>query len=513
MDADEPEPIEALALDRLVLELREAIVELLAPGRDRICAAGTCTALRAAVARADARLARFAPFETRTRLRAPAPIVPLLPRFAALRTLALVGHATDALLAGLADVEQPSLAELDVSQSAALTDAGVLALLAQTAGRHAGPWRRLRVLDLTFCSRTTYGLVIELRARFDARPLVVRRLPSWLQGMFITPWGESHTYFADGSFTFDRTVQAAGYVRWLAQVRPPPALAGAAGSRDERALDARPFLTDSLQYIDFVPPPAWPPWMKFVYRPGVALCPRPPCAGADGAARHVLVAQLLRGLRAPTALPPLPVDAVPIGGRVYYKRSGVDGERVRAAETVADAEEAEAADFEMMVSCMPVVPLDAVARAARAAACAAAAVAALPGAPGLPGLSDLPDLSDLSDPNEEWRWLMPPTELVSRIRSFEGERARQGLPEEMLERVITAAFSAEPGAVAAAQDDSDSDEGESDGDGGAHGEGQGVPLAAIGLAAAAAPTPAPRSGAQNGGAAQAVSIEPELLHG
>jgi hypothetical protein len=28
---------------------------------------------------------------------------------------------------------------------------------------------------------------------------------------------------------------------------------------------------DSLQYVDFAPPPSWPPWTQYVYRPGVAL--------------------------------------------------------------------------------------------------------------------------------------------------------------------------------------------------------------------------------------------------
>lgn len=152
--------------------------------------------------------------------------------------------------------------------------------------------------------------------------LEVRRLPPWLVGTFETPFTsggtsggsaarEEHTYFADGSFEFSRRPgQGMGYVRSLEAVRtalPPseeerpgtvsPGARLKSGPTTRQALRAlkeqrstcrarspggrgggegggvRSFVEveDVLQYVDFEPPPHWPDWTRFVYRPGVAL--------------------------------------------------------------------------------------------------------------------------------------------------------------------------------------------------------------------------------------------------
>jgi hypothetical protein len=445
-----------LTLDKLVLELREAIIEFLPPGADRIRLAGTCVALRDAVGRVDRKAERLAPLTPHTRVSLEG-LGPWLARFGGLRSLALVGCASDSVLAAVAAAAPalPFLFELDVSQSVALTDQGLAALARRLPGSLATdpaapvrPWPRLGHVNVAFCDGTTFGGSLLLRGAFAAPPLVVQRLPAWLQGCFETPWGETHVYFADGSFTFDRSNQAVGFVRWLRQQPPAKRSGGAARSDADADADAgwigslaeRFFLADSLQYIDFEPPPGWPPWARFVYRPGVALCPRPPlslppppppAAGARGApraapraTRHVLVAQLLKGLRAPRVLPDVPIDAVPVGGRVFARANGELG-------PAGMSEDGAALNYDVMISCMPVAPLWTL---------PAGLAHAVEGGEGPAELA--------------WRWLMPPPELVARIAAF--ERAREALPfdEARLEDVIDAALSGPQ------QEDEDEDEAE-----------------------------------------------------
>jgi len=372
-------------------------------------------------------------------------------------TVALAGHATDGMLERLAGPRRvPSITALDLSQSLALTNEGVRALFSQTSGRGEGAWRQLRVLDLSFCARTTYELVLELRHTFSP-PLIVQRLPHWLQGKFETPWGEQHTYFADGSFSFDRHNQAAGYVRWLRRVQPSATAGG--GGEEAESLAHFPFLTDSLQYVDFEPPPAWPLWVRYCYRPGVALCPHP--RATSGGVRHILVAQLLRGLRAPLRLPPVLVEAVPLGGRVFCNR---DGELAPAGVT----EEAATGSYECMLSCMPVTPLWSLPHCSSLVEVALAVLAASapadasrashpPNPPrGSLGSSPARALTAVAGPDHAqlaalqlgehaWQWLLPPTELLARIEAFEKEREAEGLEEALLEGVIADALGSEEG--------------------------------------------------------------------
>lgn len=60
----------------------------------------------------------------------------------------------------------------------------------------------------------SYAAVLSLRA---ARPelQLVRRLPWWMVGHFETPWGEVHTYYPCGAFSFGRGVQDTGFVAQL----------------------------------------------------------------------------------------------------------------------------------------------------------------------------------------------------------------------------------------------------------------------------------------------------------
>ena len=60
-------------------------------------------------------------------------------------------------------------------------------------------------LDLTFCPYVSYNSVLELRQHCPNLKLI-RRQPKWLDGVFVTPWGEIHTYYPCGAFSFTRVV-------------------------------------------------------------------------------------------------------------------------------------------------------------------------------------------------------------------------------------------------------------------------------------------------------------------
>ena len=70
-------------------------------------------------------------------------------------------------------------------------------------------------LDLTFCPYVSYNSVLELRQHCPNLKLI-RRQPKWLDGVFVTPWGEIHTYYPCGAFSFTREVNSEG---WVAQLR------------------------------------------------------------------------------------------------------------------------------------------------------------------------------------------------------------------------------------------------------------------------------------------------------
>lgn len=80
-------------------------------------------------------------------------------------------------------------------------------------------WRRhLRLLDITLCNSVHYRQTLFLRDVLHA-DLVIRRQPKWMDGNYVTPFKNDgiHTYWADGSFSFQRSDKNCGYVRdlWL----------------------------------------------------------------------------------------------------------------------------------------------------------------------------------------------------------------------------------------------------------------------------------------------------------
>jgi len=142
------------------------------------------------------------------------------------------------------------LEKLSVAGSVSVDNASLLSL---------GNRPALRELDVTFCSRVTYGLVVDMREALPA--CLVRRLPAWICGVTATPFmdddgnPEAHMYWPDGTFSYTRTKQSEGFVVTC------------------RQLSSKGYVANKLQFVDFDPPPTWPGWTAFAYRPVIALFP------------------------------------------------------------------------------------------------------------------------------------------------------------------------------------------------------------------------------------------------
>ena len=129
-----------------------------------------------------------------------------LPNLLELRLSGLVG-LTDACVSSAltpALTHLPRLSVLDLSSTAVGTR-GVLGL---------STLARLEELHLVYCALVSYAAVLYLRAACP-RLRLIRRLPAWACGIFETPWGEEHTYWPCGAFSFRRALQSRGFVAQL----------------------------------------------------------------------------------------------------------------------------------------------------------------------------------------------------------------------------------------------------------------------------------------------------------
>jgi hypothetical protein len=129
-----------------------------------------------------------------------------LPNLLELRLSGLVGLTDTCVSSALtpALTHLPRLSVLDLSSTAVGTR-GVLSLRTLA---------RLEELHLVYCALVSYAAVLCLRAACP-RLRLIRRLPAWACGTFETPWGEEHTYWPCGAFSFRRTLQSRGFVAQL----------------------------------------------------------------------------------------------------------------------------------------------------------------------------------------------------------------------------------------------------------------------------------------------------------
>ncbi|KAL3933380.1 MAG: hypothetical protein SGBAC_010430 [Bacillariaceae sp.] len=206
-----------------------------------------------------------------------------------LQCLNLYHYATDTFFKFLDNHSLlPNLKRLSMEGSMGVTDNGLRRLT------YGGEPRRQNFssLTITFCRNTTYAGTIFLREQLPNLK-VIRRQPEWLDGQFHTPFAgdgaptEIHTYWPDGTFTFSRNSQSAGFVCDLFPWDP----------------DRLDFVGDKLQYNNFEFPVGWPEWFRFAYRPGVSLLRLDNeleySHGKNSATRCVLVGQQMQGLRPP----------------------------------------------------------------------------------------------------------------------------------------------------------------------------------------------------------------------
>ena len=192
-----------------------------------------------------------------------------------LRTLALGGQA------GIDDVQLQSftvlqqLHSLDVSATA-VTSRGLRSLYSM---------RSLQQLDITFCPIISYSAVLNLRQHCPNLKLI-RRQPEWLDGHFETPWGEVHSYYPCGAFSFSRDVESKG---WVAQLK-----------------NCGEYLEDRLIFVD--QHRRQPHDFTYNGRIGVLLKRLHSCHGEQ---HQVLVLQNLFDYEPPSTWPPLRLQPAP----------------------------------------------------------------------------------------------------------------------------------------------------------------------------------------------------------
>ncbi len=232
----------------------------------------------------------------------------------------------------------PNLRSIRMRHCDLLTDFGLDCL-----SRSAAATTTLESVDITFCHNTSYSGTFPLRERISNLKLL-RRQPEWLDGRFETPFGASnastgvevHTYYADGSFSFNRDSQSNGFVCQL-------------HSWDDD------FLGDKLQYNNFRAPLGWPAWTQFCYRPGVCLLRLPPTETENSPT--VLVGQYMRGLRPPQNRPLMEraKDLVPLGQSRYFDKLT---EEMLPYDDAESTSENHNLDNVIMISRMRVKPLE-----------------------------------------------------------------------------------------------------------------------------------------------------------
>jgi hypothetical protein len=238
-----------------------------------------------------------------------------------LKDINMTSYANDEIL-----MQLPStISRLTMVASKGVTDSGLAAWCHKD--HHNRP-SSLEFIDLTYCSNTTYAGTFPLREAYPA--IIIRRLPKWMDGHFVTPFDNDglHTYWCDGSFQFERDQQSCGHVSEL--FLHPRSNGDHVG--------------DKLQYTNFIPPEGWPEWSRFCYRPGVSLLR----TENDGSDNIVLVGQCLFGIRPPEDYPKKEhLSLVPLNSSRYFDRNGnLLGEGHSSG------------DRYVMVSKMKVLPLD-----------------------------------------------------------------------------------------------------------------------------------------------------------
>jgi hypothetical protein len=240
--------------------------------------------------------------------------------FRNLQQLDLASFGTDNFLRLLGEQDLlQNLQHISMVRSIKVTDQGLIYL---SMGESRA--KNLRSIDITYCRSTTYKGTFPLRERL-VNLQVIRRQPEWLDGQFHTPFGgatdqddvEIHTYWPDGTFSFNRDTQSSGFVCELVEWDIP--------GTNTTTTKGSPKVSDKLQYNNFSPIPiGWPDWTRFCYRPGVSLLRLDDEMNKKNPLgekiRSVLVAQYTMGLKPPrgSSIMELAKMVVPLGETKYF---------------------------------------------------------------------------------------------------------------------------------------------------------------------------------------------------
>ena len=211
-------------------------------------------------------------------------------RLSSLRQLNVGKHCTDHFLEmisggchGAVDNERGDmlLPKLEVLKMSSSYHVSEVALMNLTTTDGSGRIRNnLQELDVTFCSNITYNAVIQFRVLLPK--CLLRRLPQWMCGHTKTPFGENgrdevHTYWPDGTFSYNRDHQSKGFV-----IRVD-------------ILSSQDHVSEKLQFIDLNLQERMPPWFCSGFRPSISLLRLEDNGNVD--TQRVLVAQRKGGIK------------------------------------------------------------------------------------------------------------------------------------------------------------------------------------------------------------------------
>jgi len=124
---------------------------------------------------------------------------------------------------------------------------------------------------------------------------------------------ETHTYWADGAFSFTRSKESRGFVQQLQE-----------GESN--------VIREALQYINYDSEGEWPSFAEYCYRPGVAVLREDGLSGdGDGFSPSIYVWEACDGIRAPSQFTPnaaARLNLAPVQMAVVRR----DGSRVPGAD-------------------------------------------------------------------------------------------------------------------------------------------------------------------------------------
>lgn len=225
-----------------------------------------------------------------------------------------LGERASDHLFGILKHAAPALRHLSMVGSEAVTSEGFSDLGNALAAQM--PEQAMRYVDITFCPNISYEVTMELRQQSKLHPdAIIRRQPVWMDGRFETPFQNDgvHTYWADGSFVYERSPPSIGYVKSYLRRSNNDA------NHDRNFLNNHHVAT-KLQFSNFDPPQGWPRWARFLYRPGVSLLHLP--NEKDENDRKLLVAQSMKGMLPPRRWPKPEHSSLQVGVTKYFSSAG-----------------------------------------------------------------------------------------------------------------------------------------------------------------------------------------------